>query len=89
MIGPHPIWGLPGMVPVAHTGGPPAYPTRRECGICRRFRRAVAEAEEAAARESENKSEGAAFRAALYLNNAAGYRKAEADHLERVPHKGA
>ncbi|MEU5427583.1 hypothetical protein AB0H73_18540 [Streptomyces olivoreticuli] len=41
-----PLPGLP-LIAVPHTGGPPTYPTREQCGLCRKYARAVRAAEEA------------------------------------------
>ncbi|RLV08510.1 hypothetical protein CTZ27_06860 [Streptomyces griseocarneus] len=43
---PLPFRGLAEAPPVPHTGGPPAWPTREECGICDRYRAAIGEAGE-------------------------------------------
>ncbi|MGK5640764.1 hypothetical protein ACSNOK_20975 [Streptomyces sp. URMC 126] len=39
---PAPIWDLGPLVSVPHSGGPLLYPTREECGVCRRYQGKIA-----------------------------------------------
>ncbi|MGW1072594.1 hypothetical protein [Streptomyces sp. NPDC002537] len=42
---PPPFHGLVEAPPVPHTGGPPSWPTREECGLCSRYQATVEQAE--------------------------------------------
>ncbi|GAA0401246.1 hypothetical protein GCM10010357_22900 [Streptomyces luteireticuli] len=70
--------------PLQHASGPPAYPTRDECGICGRFRSAI---NGAVGRTQWAKVSGATTELRAAQKQEAEYRKGWADHLSQLSHK--